>query len=94
MCKHIISLAILLRKVEYPAINLNIEGNRKRGRPAKAKSALERQLDKAGDDDELVESATDNLAENAVIEDNNYVDDLKKLIWWRRKLFDGEKIIW
>ena len=42
ICKHIISLAVHLKYIDYPSLDLNIEGNRKRGKPAKAKSALVR----------------------------------------------------
>ena len=33
MCKHVISLAIQLKYVKYPTLDLDIEGKRKQGRP-------------------------------------------------------------
>ena len=50
VCKHVISLAIELKHVKYPTLDLDIEGKRKQGRPRLARPALERK-----DDDNLIQ---------------------------------------
>ena len=42
LCKHIIGIAFNLGLCQFPAVELNVEGNRKKGRPSKIKSALMR----------------------------------------------------
>ena len=41
-CNHVIAIAYILKKIEWPAIQLDIEGRRKPGRPKKIDTALKR----------------------------------------------------
>ena len=41
ICKHIIAISVNIDLCEFPAVDLKIEGNRRRGRPGKAAKALE-----------------------------------------------------
>ena len=42
ICKHVITVAVNLNFCVFPAVNLKIEGNRRRGRPGKVAKALEK----------------------------------------------------
>ena len=43
ICKHIIAVSVNIDLCEFPAVDLKIEGNRRRGRPGKAAKALEKE---------------------------------------------------
>jgi hypothetical protein len=77
MCKHVISLAIELKYVKYPTLDLYIEGKRKQGRPRLAKPALERQ-----DDDNLIQDTTieniDKHIEDESLEEETTIENIDK----------------